>query len=225
MPSILRVGGYEVGFTQAQQFITEYVSPGNGSPTGYVYDRFQTGSDADGLNDADLLAPNLLNAPVQLKRFAALRSVRDEVESHLASIPQGLELSAASDADLVCLGPLFEVLDGLKASRSGVGAVVFSKVLHRKRPRLIPIIDINVLHCYQKHPTREAARVPFATNRSWAEFVVLLAGAMRDDLTAALDEWDRLTALTIPPLTHLRALDIVAWRLGDHPPLRGEEDP
>jgi hypothetical protein len=225
MRSALRAGGYEVGFEQALRFITEYVSPGKGALTGYVYDRFQTGSDADRLNDADLLAPNLLNAPVQLKQFAALQRVRDEMESQLGSIPQGLELSAASDADLARLGRLFGVLDGLKASRSGVGAVIFSKVLHRKRPRVIPIIDINVLFSYQQHPTREAARIPFDVTRTWADFVVLLARAMRDDLMAALDEWDRLAALAAPPLTRLRALDIVAWRVGNHPPLPGEEDP
>jgi Family of unknown function (DUF6308) len=103
--------------------------------------------------------------------------------------------------------------------------VIFSKVLHRKRPRVIPILDTNVLFCYQQHPTREAARIPFDATRTWANFVVLLAGAMRDDLTPALDQWDRLTALALPPLTRLRTLDIVAWRVGNHPPLPGEEDP
>jgi hypothetical protein len=225
MGSFLRVGGFDVGFERARRLITQYVNPEIDAPTGYVYDRFQTGSDADHLNDADLLAPNLLDAPVQLKQFIGLQRVRDEMESHLGSIPRGLELSTASDADLACLAPLFGVLDGLKASGSGVGAVVFSKVVHRKRPRVIPIVDINVLFCYQQHPSREAARIPFDVTRTWAEFVVLLARAMRDDLTVAREEWDCLAALAVPRLTCLRALDITAWRVGNHPALPGEEDP
>jgi hypothetical protein len=41
---------------------------------------------------------------------------------------------------------------------------------------------------------------------------------MRDDLTAAADTWKSLARLEEPALSMLRALDIVAWKVGNHPP-------
>jgi hypothetical protein len=224
MPSVLRVGGLHVPADRAQTLVAQYVVPQPGSPTGIVYDRLETGTSPSELGGADWLAPNLLNAPVKLKEFAVLTSVHEPMEHALRRVPPDLDLMTADDRDLEPLRALFAVLDELKSRRAGIGAVIFSKVLHRKRPGSIPIIDVNVLSCYQDHPTRADSPIPYVRDRTWSDFVVLLAQAMRDDLHSAPDVWTQLALRANPPLTRLRALDIVAWRIGNHPRRPGEEE-
>lgn len=223
-PSV-RVGGCEVDLQEAERLISDYVRPAAGVASGYLYDVLDTKADPDELADADLLAPNVLNAPVHLKEFHALQLVRSDLERHLRSIPVDLQLATATADELAPLSELFTILDQLQAHRAGIGAVIFSKVLHRKRPGVVPIIDRNVLFCYQRMPAPERGRIPFDRTRSWSEFVRVLTSAMRDDLDHSPDHWNHLADLANRPRTLLRALDIVAWRVGNHPPLPGEVDP
>jgi hypothetical protein len=127
-----------------------------------------------------------------------------------------LTLEAANDQDLENLGRLYAVLDG---STPGLSGITLSKVLHRKRPGFIPLYDRNVRRLYLR-PGVGPARIPAPPRggRSWSEFMVVLAGAMRDDLQAYLPFWRSLAARAKPvALTPLRALDIVAWKLGRQP--------
>jgi hypothetical protein len=89
---------------------------------------------------------------------------------------------------------------------------VLAKVLHRKRPRFIPLYDERVRSVYQD---REAAPVPAVRGRSWEAFMPLFAAAVRDDLRRELAFYSELAGLAQdPPITPLRALDIVAWWVG-----------
>lgn len=214
----LHVGGFDVEVEHARTLIDQYVHPADGIVTGFGhYDHLATGAPATGpLIDADLLAPNLLNAPVDLKRFAALQDLRDEMQAALDPIPAHADLAEADDETIELLGPLFAVLDSLAASRRGIGPVIYSKVLHRKRPGLVPIIDTNVMWCYC-HDHERHAPVPIQRGRNWADFTLALAYAMRTDLQHAPASWTELAAVASPSMTRLRALDIVAWRTGNHP--------
>ena len=86
-----------------------------------------------------------------------------------------------------------------------------AKVLHRKRPGLVPLFDSKVQIFYQVE-----ACVPPAPpgGRTVREFMVLLIRAMRQDLQDNADEFAQLAALVPsggPPITPLRVLDIVVW--------------
>ena len=113
--------------------------------------------------------------------------------------------------ELTLLSPLFEPLgrgDGLP----GVQGTMLSMILHRKRPRFVPLYDTFIWRCYSGG---EGAPIEQDPARSWARYIVLLAAAMRSDLRDASDFWHSLKApADQPPITALRALDIVAGSVG-----------
>ena len=89
---------------------------------------------------------------------------------------------------------------------------VLSKVLHRKRPALIPLYDEQVRHVHQGGADPP---VPFERGRTWQAFEPLFAAAIQVDLRRELPFWEATAAQAPgPPITALRALDIVAWWAG-----------
>lgn len=94
----------------------------------------------------------------------------------------------------------------------GAQGTVLAKVLHRKRPRFIPLYDDQVRSVYQDGPNPP---VPPQPGRSWSEFIVLFAAAVQQDLRDEAQFWAEVTALAPgPKITPVRALDIVAWWAG-----------
>jgi hypothetical protein len=88
-------------------------------------------------------------------------------------------------------------------------------VLHRKRPRFVPLYDEQVRTVYQHGPDAPVPPPPKGTRRAWRDFVVLYAAAVQVDLRREADLWAQIAALAPgPPITPLRALDIVAWWAG-----------
>lgn len=211
---MLRVGGAEVDTGDAREWVRQYLNGSRGQYGYPSYDGYRTNDDPNRLADGDLLAPVLLNVRMKISSFADLCARRDDLESALTVVPLDIDLTDADDGALTSVGRLFAVLDSELRPRSVLGTTL-AKVLHRKRPRLVPLYDKNVSRVYQDG---EAAPLPVVVGRPWPEFMRLLAGFMRDDLNRAPDIWDELRALTPeggPPISRLRALDIVAWNLGD----------
>lgn len=211
----LRIGGVIVARGEAVDHARRYLTDGTGwaypAYDGYERDR------ADGpVTDADLLAPVLLNVShLTIRTFEALQAKRAEFDEHLARIPLDLDLADAGPNDLAVLGDLFAVQDGSRVW--GVQGTVLAKVLHRKRPRFVPLYDERVRAVYQDGPDAPVPPPPRRTRRSWREFVVLYAEAIQQDLHREADLWLEIAALAPgPPITPLRALDIVAWWAG-HP--------
>jgi len=67
-----------------------------GAPYAYpFYDRMDTGSGPDELDDGDLLAPVLLNVPVTIVAFRSLQAMRNNLQGGLAHIPTTLTLQDA----------------------------------------------------------------------------------------------------------------------------------
>ncbi len=88
---------------------------------------------------------------------------------------------------------------------------LIAKVLHRKRPGLVPLFDSKVRVFYQHERCIPPAP---RDGRSWREYMQLLVRAMQYDLRENAEEFRRLSALVPdsgPPLTPLRILDIVVW--------------
>ena len=125
-------------------------------------------------------------------------------------VPTHLTLADATSDAVEAVGRLFSVLDQNRPRF--VQGTTLAKVLHRKRPLLVPLFDENVRRVYLDLPD---SPVPRARNRSWEEFFILLVSAMRDDLRAAPTAWESLASI-VPEgdLTALRALDIVVWSIG-----------
>ncbi|GLL05146.1 DUF6308 family protein [Dactylosporangium matsuzakiense] len=206
------VGALRVPRGEALAAAHAYLNPAAGVHFAYpAYEAYQPHHDPDQLDDADLLAPVLLNVNrLSLQAYYGLRGKCGELGVLLRKISRDARLEDAGDDGLNALGSMFAVLDG--DGLPGVGGSILAKILHRKRPGFIPLYDDNVRHCYRD---AAGAPIPRDSKRAWAEFGVLLGKAIRHDLEIQLETWREICAYAPgPAITPLRALDIVAWHAG-----------
>ncbi|MBQ0911014.1 DUF6308 family protein [Streptomyces sp. RM99] len=222
----VRVGGRSVGLDQATQWIRQYFDAeanqaaavaARGRPYAFpVYDRMDTGSGPNELNDGDLLAPVLLNVTPKLHAILNLQAVRPDLEAVLAAIPPKLTLqdAVASGAHAEPLHRIGGLLDS-PAPLRGVGGTILMKIMHRKRPLFLPLYDTQVYACY----CGPGARYPIkkSPQRTWAQFLRLLGDAMARDLDEQPDTWKTLMGCAPDGVSVLRVLDVVAWNLGGDP--------
>ena len=174
------------------------------------YDRLITNGSST-LVDGDLLAPNLIGAEVDRGRFALLREMLPALAG-VADLPR-VPIEEADDEAIGKVADLFAVLDQAPYAGKGVRGTILSKVLHRKRPDLVPLYDSRIFESY----TAPGA-IPRAAHRSWREFMQLLCTQMRDDLRSEADAFDELVGVAGDAgalLTRLRILDILVWRTAD----------
>jgi hypothetical protein len=174
------------------------------------YDRLVTNGAAS-LVDGDLLAPALIGAEIDRGRFALLREMLPALNG-IASLP-AVPLEAADDAAVEKVADLFAVLDEAPYAGKGVRGTIISKVLHRKRPDLVPLYDSRIFESYTAPGVLERS-----THRSWREFMALLCQQMRADLQTEAEAFDNLVGVAGDAgalLTRLRILDILVWRTAD----------
>ena len=102
MSDVIRIGGRSTSMTEAKGWVSEYFTPENQSlrnPYAHpAYDGYDSGSGPSELNDGDLLAPALLNAPPTVRAFYSLQRVRPQLTEALANIPVDLPLQDANAA-------------------------------------------------------------------------------------------------------------------------------
>ncbi|MBK5308032.1 MAG: hypothetical protein JJD92_15205 [Frankiaceae bacterium] len=174
------------------------------------YDRLVTNGSAK-LVDGDLLAPALIGAEVDRGRFALLREMLPALNG-IAALPP-VPLESADDALVEQVADLFAVLDQAPYAGKGVRGTIISKVLHRKRPDLVPLYDSRIFESYTA-----PGGIERSTHRSWREFMALLCQQMRADLQAESEAFDELIGVAGDAgalLTRLRILDILVWRTAD----------
>lgn len=191
------------------EVLLDYVDVRNGYSYP-AYDRLVTNGSAQ-LVDGDLLAPALMGVHVDAGRFSLLRDMMPALEA-VADLP-AVALQDADDDHVLCVAGLFGILDEPRYAGRGVRGTIVSKVLHRKRPDLVPIYDSRIFEAYTAPGV--LAR---STDRSWQEFMTVLCTQMRDDLraeAAAFGELQQAAAGVGASLTQLRILDVLVWRAAD----------
>ncbi|MEX2290494.1 MAG: DUF6308 family protein [Mycobacteriales bacterium] len=191
------------------QLLLDYLDVRNGYAYP-AYDRLLTNGTAE-LVDGDLLAPALIGVHMDAGRFSLLREMLPALEA-VAELPE-VALDEADEDHLLCVAGLFGILDEPRYSGRGVRGTVVSKVLHRKRPDLVPLYDSRIFEAYTAPGV-----LPRSTDRAWADFIADLCRQMRDDLQAERDAFDALELLAAEDgheLTRLRILDILVWRTAD----------
>jgi hypothetical protein len=100
------------------------------------YDGVQ--SDPDRIEPVDFAITIAMNSRATAGRMAAFLRQSAELEIVLKEVPKDVDLADMTDAkDWASVRSLFEIA----CSAIGTKMSVASKVLHRKRPRLIPILD------------------------------------------------------------------------------------
>jgi hypothetical protein len=188
------------------QLLLDYLDVRNGYSYP-AYDTLETNGSSE-LVDGDLLAPLLLGAHIDSGRFALLREMLPALEA-VADLPE-VDLQDADDDHVLCVAGLFGILDEPRYAGRGIRGTIVSKVLHRKRPELVPLYDSRIFEAY----TAPGA-IPRTTDRAWQQFMLELCTQMRDDLRAEADAFAALQQLADDegsPLTQLRILDILVWR-------------
>ena len=171
------------------------------------YDELVTNSSTE-LVDADLLAPVLMGVHLDAARFSLLRAMLPDLQAALAALP-ATALQDTDDAGVELVAQCFADLDHPRYAAQRVRGTILSKVLHRKRPDLVPLYDSRIWTAYTAN-----GAVPRSGRRTWVEFMTLLCAQMRDELRSEAAEMDRLVAVAAShgaTLTPLRLLDILVW--------------
>jgi hypothetical protein len=222
MTEMITVGGFTVRVEKAtcmvRQYVTEY-----GSWSYPAYDGYLRDAPTDDVRQQDLLAAALLNAGQQpIPTYYGLLKLLPEINRRLADPLLTGTLAEASEDTLEAIAQLYGILDG--SPQHQVQLVKLSKVLHRKRPELLPLYDKNIWRCYSQFG--DPVRVTPVKRRSDADRVRAWLPQVQADLIAASGHWNDLAALAVEPrISPLRALDILGWRLVDEATPRKKRRP
>lgn len=180
--------------------------------TGSWFDRLAGGSPPNQLTPADLLAVSMLSVTVPARATVwILHEGADEIEGLLAQVPTDVDIwddggAIADDGPLCALWtrlqqPSAQWEGGEDAN--GIGAVIASKLLARKRPRLVPMFD----------PVVVDALGVYETGHYWQSW----KDAFGDpELLPAVEAARAEAAQTYPDiaaLSALRVMDIVIWHM------------
>jgi hypothetical protein len=123
--------------------------------TGGVFEQLGGGGDQPDVQNVitaeDLVAVSMLSVQVPPRAaLSILDEARDHIGRQLAEIPVDVDLVNADDSLIGSRSAANQLWDNL-VRFPGVGPVTAGKVLARKRPRLIPVVDSVVLRAL-KHP-------------------------------------------------------------------------
>lgn len=190
--------------------LARYLDPDHRKPRAFhAYDG--PGDDPDTLTAFDMLAPVLLSVRLTysdiLPMFATTGPHRDlRIAMEAVLTDPGCRAADFLTVDLDdASGPWARVRNAFEASYSvhNVKVVKVSKILHRKRPRLVPIYDRELYRYYVGAPTTKWR----AHQNLWPR--------LQADLRVHQD-WLRDAAARHQPdcaaeLTMLRAADIIIW--------------
>jgi hypothetical protein len=161
-----------------------------GEPEVWAYAYFDSLSDEcpDEVMPMDVLAAASVHPSLTRSDLAWFAQHRDALQRLLKRMPD-MDLA---DADPTLLDSLPAIVD------RDIELSLLSKVLHRKRPRLIPMLDRTLTGWYRQHLSSQGAT-------AWPELVQALGEDLRSNDTAL----SRLRP--VAPLTDLRIADIVIW--------------
>jgi hypothetical protein len=187
----------------AEEHLQRYTDPARGRAF-QAYDRI---GDPFRLEPVDLLAPGMLEAPLRGAQVIAMyepsgpyRELREALERVLSEPITTDARFEEQDLDAIT-GPWALVRGALRASNATphIKASKVTKVLHRKRPALVPIFDSKVADFYGVH-----------RGKPWLLWPIL----QRELIDHGA--WLRELARQYPTpegrdLTAVRALDIIVW--------------
>lgn len=167
------------------------------------------------MGDWDRIEPMDVLATVSVNSFVTDAARARRVHRGLAVACDGLLVGIPRDAHLRDAD--LEALEGLLAAACEVPGVlvpVATKVLHRKRPHLIPMLDNVVLAHYFGYLNRPELVGRSQDKRRAASVAMIALDAFRADLEAAtpvlVDVAGQLRAAGTP-VTGVRLLELLVW--------------
>jgi hypothetical protein len=163
------------------------------------YDAIET--DPTLLTSVDVVSAGALHPGISRDDLAYFWDHRDELTSWLDRFPVDLELRAADDATIEQLAELPTLFQGPSLS-------LLTKVLHRKRPWLIPVIDREVIDlCRPLTGQRRAAD-------AWSPLLHHLADDLQTNRDTLAEFRLVLRMLHGLSLSDVRTADIIIWMGG-----------
>lgn len=171
----------------------------------HYYDRVPSASPYE-VTPVDVLCAGSLHSGLSRGELQWFYARADDLTSWLQVVPVDQPLFALDDDQLELVASLIERFDG-------VSPTLLSKVLHRKRPNVVPLLDRHVIDWYRPltgerraiaawRPFVEALYAEDQEPEARLVSAIALAEVQRELRAAAPDN---------PPLTWLRAKDIGIW--------------
>jgi len=203
MPVALTIGAGRVDrvIQDAENVLRGYESKGD---TGLEYLRYPMTTPPDRVLPEDLAVTLLVNSRATAR---AVQSLRDRGPGIDLSTLSDCPLERAADTDLEALADLIAGM----AQWPGLGASIATKVLHKKRPALIPVLDNQAIFGAYMNPRWPGAPSSQETIKSRAKSVEALQW-IRFDVSRPENEvaWPALSAVE-PGLSRIELFDSVWW--------------
>ena len=166
------------------------------------FDRVPTGEDPNAIDRVDVLAAGALHVGLSRDDLAFFTRHAGAIGAWLRAAPEDVPLHEATDAQLAHLCLLPEL--------GGPQLSLLTKVLHRKRPALVPMIDRPLIDRYRPITGERSA------SAAWAPLLDALVADLTNESNALLlsilgvsvDTESRVT------LSRLRRFDIAVWMEG-----------
>jgi len=196
----IQVGGRDV--PEALDRIRRYCGLmwSGGAPETWAYRYFDLvpSESPDAVTPVDVLAAAALHPGLSRTDLAFFVDRADDLSDWLRSVPVDAELRSA-DSDLLTH------LDAL-VDFDGVSITLLSKVLHRKRPSLIPLLDRHIIDWYRPVTGERSATL------AWAPIIRAMKQDLIDDVNGSLTEIaDALRLELASPPPAIRLIDIAIW--------------
>ncbi len=176
------------------------------------YDAAQIRQD-NNLQKQDIRAANLLNARMRQTAQEALLRKGRSINDALTLVPNNLDLSKAGENSPVWQN--IQKLLEMMCAVDYVGLASATKVLHKKRPRLIPILDAVIQRYYIQTSHVGHPPTDLASHSSYeADLGVWLTRCLRQDLLSCEPEISELCGMLRTlraELTPVRVLEVLIW--------------
>lgn len=161
------------------------------------YDTVET--DPSTLSSVDVLASTALHPGVSRDDLTYFWEHEAELTEWIMRFPTDLALRDADDEDLARLGEL-------ASWESAPSLSLLTKVLHRKRPELVPLVDRELLELYRPITGERGATA------SWPALLPALRRDLGGQNAIALTLINTELARRLGRgLSHVRLVDIVVW--------------
>jgi hypothetical protein len=166
------------------------------------FDRVPTGEDPNTIDRIDVLAAGALHAGLSRDDLTFSTHHATDIAEWLQEAPVDVPLHEATDAHLAHLRLLPEL--------GGPQFSLLTKVLHRKRPALVPMIDRPLTDRYRPITGERSA------STAWAPLLDALVADLSNELNALLLSIVGVTVTTETgvALSRIRAFDIAVWMEG-----------
>ena len=199
---------------KADEWLAEYCD----EKSLYAWPWYDYDSNPDLLSAFDLLAPSFLNYHIPHKLRQKILVPRDETNhysvmksemSDFLTKTKGLDLhfekisvGIFDKPDNSPYGDLISLIDHTNSKCAGLSGVAVTKILHRKRPNLVPLIDRRIRTFYfGKNSGSDLKLLKLIHKDLQSQETITLLDDLRKNFVLANDL----------KMSRLRALDIIVW--------------